>query len=88
MLPLEAEAAFCQKSAMPTEPRTTTRPMTDAQRDYERKRAEKAGMTLDKWLDQKQRQIAADAPKVVKPARKKGLLSRLIDKAHEPLKKS
>ncbi len=72
---------------MPPEPRTTTRPMTDAQRDYERKRAAKAGMSLDKWLGQKQKQAEAEAPKVAKPARKKGLLSRLIDKAHEPLKK-
>ncbi len=72
---------------MPTEPRTTARPMTDAQRDYERKRAAKAGMSLDKWLDQKQKQAEAEAPKPTKPARKKGLLSRLIDRAHEPLKK-
>ncbi len=72
---------------MPIEPRTTTRPMTDAQREYERKRAEKAGMTLDKWLGQKQKQAVAEAPKPVTPARKKGLLSRLLDKAHEPLKK-
>ena len=49
--------------------------MTDAQRDYERKRAAKAGMSLDKWLGQKQKQAEAEAPKVAKPARKKGLLS-------------
>ncbi len=61
--------------------------MTDAQRDYERKRAEKAGMSLDKWLGQKQKQTVAAAPKAVVPPRKKGLLSRLLDKAHEPLKK-
>ena len=72
---------------MATEPRPTARVMTDAQRDYERKRAAKAGMSLDKWLDQKQKQAIADAPKVAKPARKKGLLSRLLDRAHEPLKK-
>ena len=61
--------------------------MTDAQREYERKRAAKAGMSLDKWLDQKQKQAVAEAPKPIKPPRKKGLISRLIDKAHEPLKK-
>ena len=72
---------------MPTEPRTTSRAMTDAQREYERKRAEKAGMTLDRWLGQKQKQAIAEAPKPVVPPRKKGLLSRLLDKAHEPLKK-
>jgi hypothetical protein len=72
---------------MAAEPRMPARPMTDAQRDYERKRAEKAGMSLEKWLDQKQKQLAAEAPKATKPARKPGLLSRLLDRAHEPLKK-
>ena len=61
--------------------------MTDAQREYERKRAQKAGMSLDKWLDQKQKQAIEAAPKSVKPQRKPGLLSRLLDRAHEPLKK-
>ena len=61
--------------------------MTDAQREYERKRAQKAGMSLDKWLDQKQKQAVETAPKPTKPQRKPGLLSRLLDKAHEPLKK-
>ncbi len=61
--------------------------MTDAQREYERKRAQKAGMTLDKWLAQKQKATIAAAPKPVKPERKPGLLSRLLDRAHEPLKK-
>ena len=73
---------------MASDPNKTARTMTDAQRDYERKRAEKAGMSLDKWLDQKQK--AARATTEAKPAaapRKKGLLSRLIDRAHEPLKK-
>ncbi len=58
--------------------------MTDAQREYERKRAQKAGMTLDKWLEAKQKQAA---PKPARPQRKPGLLSRLIDRAHRPLKK-
>ncbi len=62
--------------------------MTDAQREYERKRAEKAGMSLDKWLAQKQRQAEAALPKQAKPERKPGLFARLLDKAHQPLKKS
>ncbi|WP_254070389.1 hypothetical protein [Acidisphaera sp. L21] len=61
--------------------------MTDAQREYERKRAQKAGLSLEKWLDQKQRQAQAATPTAAKPARKPGLLSRLLDRAHEPLKK-
>ncbi len=61
--------------------------MTDAQRDYERKRAQKAGMSLEKWLDQKTKQAQAAAPPGAKPARKPGLISRLLDRAHQPLKK-
>jgi hypothetical protein len=56
-LPLEPAALFCQKPDMASESRST-RQMTDAQREYERKRAVKAGMSLDKWLDQKQKQVA------------------------------
>ena len=62
--------------------------MTDAQRDYERKRAQKAGLTLDKWLEAKQKQAKQAAPKPQKPAVKPGLLSRLIARANQPLKKS
>jgi hypothetical protein len=68
---------------MANDSRPTSRTMTDAQREYERKRAQKAGMSLD----QKQKQATAAAPKTPKVERKPGLLSRLIDKAHEPLKK-
>ncbi len=62
--------------------------MTDAQRAYERKRADKAGMTLDKWLDQKAKLSHAAAPKTPKPERKPGLFARLIERANRPLKKS
>ena len=34
--------------------------MTDAQRAYEQKRADKAGMSLDKWLAEKARRQAAE----------------------------
>ncbi len=61
--------------------------MTDAQRDYERKRAQKAGMSLEKWLDQKTKQAQVATPQTAKPARKPGLISRLLDRAHQPLKK-
>jgi len=64
------------------------RVMTDAQREYERKRAQKAGMTLEKWLDAKQRQAALDQPKPPPAVRKPGLLARLVDRASQPLKKS
>ena len=63
--------------------------MTPAQRAYEERRAAKAGMSLDRWLADKERQKAeaARAAAPPKPAkeRKPGLLSRLIDRAHKPL---
>ena len=59
---LEPGIGFCQKQAMANTPRPPARTMTDAQREYERKRAQKAGVSLDKWLDQKQRQSASAAP--------------------------
>jgi len=68
-------------------PKPGQRKMTDAQREYERKRAQKAGMSLDKWLDAKQRQAEAAQPKPAKPPRKPGLFSRLIERANKPLLK-
>ena len=38
-----------------------TRQMTDGQRAYEEKRAAKAGMSLDKWLDLKEREKRDEA---------------------------
>ncbi len=67
---------------------TKSRLMTDGQRAYERKRAERAGMSLEKWLDAKQKQAQAAMPKSTKPPRKPGLLSRLIERANRPLKGS
>ena len=69
----------------------TTKSISDAKRAYEAKRAAKAGMSLDKWLSSKQRQQVADsrakekAAEAAKPAKKPGLLSRLLDRAHKPL---
>jgi len=69
-----------------------TKPMTEAQRAYEAKRAAKAGMSLEKWLDAKRRQEAAEkqaAEKAAKKAaagpKKPSLLSRLIERAHKPI---
>ena len=48
-------------------------------------------MSLDKWLHSKQRQQEADtrakekAAEAVKPPKKPGLLSRLLERAHKPL---
>jgi hypothetical protein len=65
--------------------------MTDGQRAYEAKRAAKAGVSLEKWLAQKERArqeeqaraVAAAAPIV--PPKPPGLFKRLLDRAHKPL---
>ncbi len=67
-----------------------TATMTQGQRDYEARRAAKAGLTLDRWLEQKRRAEAADAAaqaRAAKPAtpRKPGFIARLIERAHKPL---
>ncbi len=68
-----------------------TRQMTEGQRAYEAKRAAKAGVSLDKWLSQKERDRAQEvrareeAAKPPPPPKKPGFFSRLLDKAHKPL---
>jgi capsid protein len=66
------------------------RTMTEAQRAEEEKRAKKAGMSLDKWLAEKERERAAEAkaaaPEAPKPAKKPGFFQRLIERAEKPLK--
>jgi hypothetical protein len=48
-------------------------------------------MSLDKWLNSKQRQVEAEtrakvkAAEAVKPPKKPGLFARLLDRAHKPL---
>jgi hypothetical protein len=68
----------------------TKRTLTDGQRAYEARRAARAGVSLDKWLDAKQRQQEAEArakqkaAEPAKPAKKPGLLSRLMERAQRP----
>jgi hypothetical protein len=70
----------------------TSKTLTNGQRAYEAKRAAKAGMSLEKWLGSKQRQVAAEErekqkiAEAAKPPKKRGLISRLLDHAHKPLK--
>jgi hypothetical protein len=69
----------------------TTKTLTEGQRAYEAKRAAKAGVSLDKWLSTKQREQEAETrekqkvAEAAKPAKKPGLISRLLDRAHKPL---
>lgn len=62
--------------------------MSESQRAYEQKRAAKAGMSLERWLDSKERkQAAAPPPPKPAPARKPNLISRMIERAQRPLGK-
>jgi hypothetical protein len=69
----------------------TPKTLSEGQRAYEAKRAAKAGMSLEKWLGSKQRQLEAEtrakekAAVSVKPPKKPGLFSRLLERAHKPL---
>jgi hypothetical protein len=69
--------------------------LTEGQRAYEARRAAKAGMTLDKWLADKERRAKLEAAEAAKEAQatakaaepeKKGWFGRLLDKAQQPLK--
>lgn len=69
-----------------------TKPMTEGQRAYEAKRAAKAGVSLDKWMGQKDRERIAEEKARAKqavvqaPPKPPGLISRLLTRAHKPLK--
>ena len=70
------------------DPRST---LTPGQLAYEKRRAAKAGVSLEKWLASKAREAAQESrqeakiARAAKPAKPPGLLSRLIDRAHKPL---
>jgi hypothetical protein len=76
---------------MPTQP--PPRDLTAGQRAYEARRAAKAGISLDKWLAEKDRQAAEDARAQAKAAqaaarpapKPPGFFGRLMERAHKPL---
>lgn len=70
------------------------RKLTEGQRAYEAKRAAKAGVSLEKWLADKEKREKAEAAAAAKAARaqteatapkKPGFLSRLLEKANKPI---
>ncbi len=69
----------------------TQRVLTEGQRAYEAKRAAKAGMSLERWLTEKDRREAEGTrarqkqAEQAKPPKKPGLFARLIERAHKPL---
>ncbi|MCB8878690.1 hypothetical protein ACELLULO517_00480 [Acidisoma cellulosilytica] len=64
------------------------RKMTESQRAYEAKRAAKNGVSLDKWLQSKEQEkkAATEAKLPPAPAKPPGFFSRLMDRAHKPIK--
>ena len=64
------------------------RKMTESQRAYEAKRAAKNGMSLDEWLVSKEQEKKAATAAKLPPAPPKppGFFSRLLDRAHKPIK--
>ena len=69
----------------------TQRILTEGQRAYEERRAAKAGMSLDRWLNEKERRQAEEerarqkAVEAPKPPKKPGLFGRLLERARKPL---
>jgi len=66
------------------------KPMSEGQRAYETRRAAKAGMSLEKWLDSREKEKEAEVRAREQPAerpkpKKPGLFSRLMEKAQKPL---
>jgi len=65
--------------------------MSEGQRAYEERRARKAGMSLEKWLAQKekaQREAAREQSAATEQrsrAKKPGLFARLLERAQRPL---
>jgi hypothetical protein len=64
------------------------RKMNESQRAYEAKRAAKAGMSLEKWLQSKAREKenATAAKQPPAPPKPPGFFGRLLERAHKPLK--
>lgn len=69
----------------------SARALTEGQLAYEAKRAAKAGMSLDKWLNSKQREKEAEAKaklkavEATKPPKPAGFFGRLLERAQRPL---
>ena len=65
---------------------TTEKKLSKGQLAYEQERARKAGKSLDEWMKLKAKLAAEEAKKAEpKQAKKKGFVSRLLDKAHKPI---
>ena len=70
---------------------SNTKQMSKGQRAYEARRANKAGLSLEKWLAAKERDRLAEekakakAVEAAQPSKPPGLFRRLLDRLHKPL---
>lgn len=67
----------------------SSKTLSEGQRAYEARRAAKAGMSLEKWLETKQKQQEAEARERLKAAvaakpKKPGFFGRLLERAQKP----
>ena len=71
------------------EPVSVGRPTPAGKRAYEARRAAKAGVSLERWMADKQKRAQAELEAVrrarTKAPAKRGFLKRLLDRAHKPL---
>ena len=70
-------------------PVSEARPVAAGKQAYEARRAAKAGVSLERWMADKQKRAEAEL-EAVRRARgkapaKRGFLKRLLDRAHKPL---
>lgn len=93
LLPVaKAKTATPPPKLKPPVTKVAAKPLTEGQQAYEAKRAAKAGMSVDRWLASKHRaqeieaREKAKAAEPPKPAKPPGLLARLLDRAHKPLR--
>ena len=80
------------EAVTPAKPRAASpQPASKGKQAYEARRAEKAGVGIEKWMADKQRRAQTErdaaerARKAAAPRKKPGLLRRLLDRAHRPL---
>ena len=83
------------RPAPPTRPMPADRPASNGRpppagkQAYEARRAAKAGVSLERWMADKQKRAEAELEAVrrarVKAPARRGFLKRLLDRAHKPL---
>ena len=61
------------------------RAMSQGQLAYETRRAAEAGLSLDAWLARKARDAAGPVVKAEPAVKARGLVGRLLDRAHKPI---